>query len=435
MMTPAYRLLVVSMTWLLLGAVVAVVPALAPAWQWLGMAAAGASLLDLALAWWTSPLGVTRRLPGRFALGQSGEVTLTLGNEGNTPARIEVFDGIPRRAVAEVLPWSGDLSPRKEIRVIYPVTLVERGEAVFGPVHVRRRSPLGLWTKTTLHLEPEIVKVYPNYEPVIRFALLAMQHRESPMGIVRRPRAGTSRDFHQLRDYRDGDPLAQIDWKATSRRQTLISRDYQEQRDQSVVFLLDTGRRMRALDGGLPQFDHILNSVLLVAHVALRQGDQVAVKSFGGTDRWLPPMKGSHAMPVLLNHLYDYQTTPAPSDFAGAVEKLMMRQRRRSLVILLTNLRGEDGKELLPALQVLNSRHLVLLASMREAAVQDAFTKPVDSFSSALRYLAADRYVQERREILASLGASGILTLDSTAKDFPMRLANSYFDIKAAGRL
>ena len=131
------------------------------------------------------------------------------------------------------------------------------------------------------------------------------------------------------------------------------------------------------MDGGVPQFDHILNAILLVAHVALRQGDQVAVKSFGGTDRWLPPMKGSHAMPVLLNHLYDYQTTPAPSDFAEAVEKLMARQRRRSLVILLTNLRGEDGKELLPALQALKSRHLVLLASMREGVVQEAISEPI----------------------------------------------------------
>jgi uncharacterized protein (DUF58 family) len=215
----------------------------------------------------------------------------------------------------------------------------------------------------------------------------------------------------------------------------LISRDFQEQRNQAVVFLLDTGRRMRALDNGVPQFDHILNAILLVAHVALRQGDQVAVKSFGGSDRWLPPMKGSHAMPVLLNHLYDYQTTPAPSDFSGAVEQLMARQRRRSLVILLTNLRGEDGKELLPAMQVLNSRHLVLLASMREEAVQDAFADPVGSFAAALRYLAAGRYVQERREILANLGAAGILTLDTTAREFPVALANRYVDIKRAGRL
>ncbi len=434
-MSPTTRLLALALAWLLLGAVAVLLPLLVPAWGWLGLAAAGCVLIDGVGGLWERPLVIRRRLPGRFACGEPGEVGLTLRNDGTRVARIEVFDGIPPRAVAEVLPWSGEVPPQREVRVFYPVKLLERGAAVFGPTQVRRISPLGLWARKSVHLAPETVKVYPNYEPVVRFALLALQHRENPLGIVRRAYAGSSRDFHQLRDYRDGDPLSQIDWKASSRRQMLISRDFQEQRNQAVVFLLDTGRRMRALDNGVPQFDHILNAILLVAHVALRQGDQVAVKSFGGSDRWLPPMKGSHAMPVLLNHLYDYQTTPAPSDFSGAVEQLMARQRRRSLVILLTNLRGEDGKELLPAMQVLNSRHLVLLASMREEAVQDAFADPVGSFAAALRYLAAGRYVQERREILANLGAAGILTLDTTAREFPVALANRYVDIKRAGRL
>lgn len=434
-MTPTSRLLALASAWLLLAALAAALPVWASAWVWLGAAAGCVVVIDGIAALVRKPLEVTRRLPGRFALGEAGEVRLTLRNESARAARVELFDGIPQGAVAPTLPWSGEVPAGREVRVFHPVTLVERGEAVFGALHLRRFSPLGFWTRRTRHLAAEVVKVYPNYEPVIRFAMLAMQHRESPMGIIRRPRAGSSRDFHQLRDYRDGDPLSQIDWKATSRRQVLISRDFQEQRNQSVVFLLDTGRRMRALDGGVPQFDHVLNAILLVSHVALRQGDQVAVKSFGGSDRWLPPVKGSHAMPVLLNHLYDYQTTPAPSDFSGAVEQLMARQRRRSLVILLTNLRGEDGKELVPALQVLKSRHLVLLASMRERAVEDAMTDPVGSFSSALKFLAADRYVQERREILATLGALGVLTLDSTAQDFATALANTYYDIKAAGRL
>lgn len=434
-MTPTSRLLTLATAWMLLSMAVVAAPWLSRIWLGIG---ALAVILALADALWVrvlTPIGIRRRLPGRFALGQAGEVMLTLRNDSPRAAVVEIFDGIPQGSQTETLPWSGEVPPQREIRVFHQVKLLERGEAVFGPLQLRRFSPLGLWTRRTSHLDAATVKVYPNYEPVLRYALLAMQQRESPMGIVRRPRAGSSRDFHQLRDYRDGDPLSQIDWKATSRRQMLISRDFQEQRDQSIVFLLDTGRRMRALDGGVPQFDHVLNAILLVAHVALRQGDQVSVKSFGGTDRWLPPMKGSHAMPVLLNHLYDYRTTSAPSDFAGAVERLMTRQRRRSLVIVLTNLRGEDAKELLPAMQVLNTRHLVLLASMREGVVQEAFSQPVDSFPSALRYLAADRYVQERREVLASLAASGILTLDSTARDFPVALANSYSDIKAAGRI
>ncbi len=434
-MSPTIRLLGLTWVWLLLAAIAVAVPSLMVPWLWLGAAGAVVAGVDGIISRFQKSLEISRRLPGRFALGESGEVRLILHNDTNRAAKVEIFDGIPQGAVAPTLPWTGEVPPNREIKVFHPVTLLSRGEAIFSSVHVRRFSLLGLWTRKTLHLTDETVKVYPNYEPVIRFALLAMQHRESPMGIVRRPRAGSSRDFHQLRDYRDGDPLAQIDWKATSRRQMLISRDFQEQRNQSIVFLLDTGRRMRAMDGDLPQFDHILNAILLVSHVALKQGDQVAVKSFGGSDRWLPPVKGSHAMPILLNHLYDYQTTTAPSDFSGAVEQLMARQRRRSLVILLTNLRGEDGKELIPALQVLKTRHLVLLASMRERTVEDAIVKPVDSFSSALKYLAADRYAQERREILASLGGLGILTLDSTAQELAIALANCYFDIKAAGRI
>jgi uncharacterized protein (DUF58 family) len=434
-MTPTRRLLTLALVWLLPGVAAVFVPAFMPVWKWYGIASAALALLDLVWLRCLCPPDVKRKLPGRFALGEPGEVMLELHNAGTSLAKVEVFDGIPQGAVAETMPWAGELPVRREIRVFHSVKLSTRGEARFGPVQVRRLSPAGLWARRTSHLAEETVKVYPNYEPVVRFALLAMQHRDNPLGIVHRPRAGTSRDFHQLRDYRDGDPFSQIDWKASSRRQVLISRDYQEQRDQSVVFLLDTGRRMRALDGMLPQFDHVLNAVLLVSHVALRQGDQVAVKSFGGSDRWLPPVKGGHAMPVLLNHLYDYQTTPAPSDFSEAVEKLMARQRRRSLVILLTNLRGEDGKELLPALQTLQTRHLVLLASMRERVVDDALKQPVESFSAALRHLAADRYAQERREILATLGALGILTLDSTAGEFPVALANRYAEIKAAGRI
>ena len=434
-MIPTRRLLTLALGWMIAAVAAVFFPVLQPVWKWSGIAAGLITLCDMAWLRLLKPPFVRRVLPGRFALGEPGEVMLALTHAGRSAASVEVFDGIPQRAVAESMPWSGMLPPQRETKVFHPVKLLERGEVSFGPVSVRRVSPLGLWARQTRHLGEERVKVYPNYEPVVRFALLAMQHRDNPLGIVRRPRPGTSRDFHQLRDYRDGDPFSQIDWKASSRRQVLISRDYQEQRDQSVVFLLDTGRRMRAMDGGLPQFDHVLNAVLLVSHVALRQGDQVAVKSFGGSDRWLPPVKGAHAMPVLLNHLYDYQTTAAPSDFTEAVEKLMTRQRRRSLVILLTNLRGEDGGGLLPALQVLQTRHLVLLASMREQVVRDAIRRPVDSFNSALRHLAADHYLRERREILARLGTLGILTLDSTAKDFPVALANRYTDIKAAGRI
>ena len=119
-----------------------------------------------------------------------------------------------------------------------------------------------------------------------------------------------------------GDSLSQIDWKASSKRQSLISRDFQEQLDQSVILMLDCGRRMRTIDGEISQFDHCLNAMLLISYVALRQGDQVGILSFGGTERWLPPVKGASSMTTVLNHLYDYETSPFPSDFSEAAERL-----------------------------------------------------------------------------------------------------------------
>jgi len=435
MLHPTSRLTHVCLGWLAL----ALAPVFFPAWgfAWLALGGAGlvVFLVDAVMGKLQPRVEIERRLPGRFALGEPCDVVLKIRNPHRQQLRVALFDGIPMDAIAPAMPWDGVVAAGREIRVAHPVTLRTRGEVVFSPVRLRHRSPLGLWDVQTTAGASDRVKVYPNFEPVIRYALLAMQHRESPMGIASRPRAGTSREFHQLRDYREGDPPAQIDWKASSRRQALISRDFREQRDQSIIFMLDTGRRMRAMDGELPQFDHVLNAVLLVAHIALRQGDQVAVKSFGGSDRWLPPLKGAHAMPVLLNHLYDFQTTAAPSDFAAAAESLMTRQKRRALIVLLTNLRGEDGKELVPAIQLLNTRHLVLLASLREQVIDGAAHTPVDGFPSALRFLAADRYFAERREILATMHAAGVITRDCTARELAITLANSYLDIKSAGRL
>lgn len=434
-MTPSARTLYLISAWGLFGIAASIRGEWVLAWVVTGLTALVILLVDLALLKSSSGFELKRQLPGRFAVGESGQVRLDFVNRSGRPLVIEIYDGIPEGVESESMPWRGRVAKGGKARIEHEVRILERGPARFRPIHVRLMSRLGFWRWHSLVGADETVKVYPDYEPVVRFALLAMQARQDQMGIVRKSFAGSSRDFHQLREYREGDPFSQLDWKASSRRLELISREYQEQRNQTIVFLTDTGRRMRAMDGDLPQFDHCLNAMLLLSYVALRQGDQVGVQSFGGTNRWLPPVKGAHSMSVLLNHLYDYQTTPEPSDFAAAAERLQARQRRRALVVLLTNLRGEDESELIPALRILSERHLVMLASLRERTIEEARRNPVDGFSDALRFAAAEQYDSERAEVLATLRGFGVLTLDVPAQEFPVALANRYLDIKAAGRL
>jgi uncharacterized protein (DUF58 family) len=435
MLTPSQTGMRLLIAWALSACVVAMFPAYVPWWLCAGAVLFAAFLVEGMLLWMPSGLVITREMPQRFAVGEKGEVLLRIQHAASRALHVAVFDGIPADALAEAMPWEGDVPARITAQVRYDVSIPQRGEAVFGDIHARIRGPLRLLWRSRVMAAHDAVKVYPNYAPVLRLALLATEHRQDQMGIVRRARAGSSRDFHQLRDYRQGDSLSQIDWKSTSRRLQLISRDYQEQRNQQVVFLLDSGRRMRSMDGDAPHFDHCLNALLMVSYVALRQGDHVALQSFGGADRWLPPVKGSHAMATILEHLYDADTTQSPSDFSEAAERLMMRFRRRALVIVMTNLRGEDADEIVPALRSLQGRHLVLLASLCEGSVRRAVEQPVSDFSGALQHLAARQYIGERKEVLAHLQALGILTLDVTANELAVGLANRYLDIKAAGSL
>ena len=380
-------------------------------------------------------LKAERSLPGRFALGVPSTVTLTLSHGLRRRLAMEVFDGIPTAATAPGMPHSLSISPGQFAAVSYEAIFVERGQHTFTPVQTLVSSMLGLWRRLYLIGEPQQTRAYPNYEPVVRFAMLAMANRVEQMGIIRRRRIGASLDFHQLRDYQDGDVLSKVDWKATSRRLSLISRDFDEVRNQTVLLVPDCGRRMRALDGSLSQFDHCLNAMLLISFIALRQGDEIGVCGFGGTKKWLPPVKGSHSMPKLLNHLYDYEATSEPSDFIEAAEQVMARQKRRALVIVLTNLRSEDSSSLATAVHLMQKRHLVLVATLREAELEAHASQPVQNLADALEFGAMTYYFTERRLLLESLRANRVLTVDEPAQMLPVALANRYLDVKAAGKL
>ena len=215
----------------------------------------------------------------------------------------------------------------------------------------------------------------------------------------------------------------------------LISREYQDERDQQVIFMLDAGRRMLAKDGDLSHFDHALNAMILLSYVALRHGDAVGVMTLGGERRWLPPRKGMDAVNALLNHVYDVQPQSIEVDYIASATELSILHRRRSLIVLLTNVREEDSDDLRAAMVLLRRRHLVILASLRERALDEMLSHPVKRFRDALDYSAADAYLESRRESQNMLRASGVLVEDCLCDELPAAITNQYLSIKRAGTL
>ncbi|WP_395740818.1 DUF58 domain-containing protein [Prosthecobacter sp.] len=434
-MRPTLLLLRLFIAWLVLAVVACIWENLVLLWQIGGGALLFAMLVDAFTLPRRGRITGKRSLPGRFALGVESPVTLTVTHAASRTLNLELFDGIPTAAEAVDLPCRVTIPPGEYAALSYQARFLRRGQHVFTPAHVLATSAFGLWKNRHFVAGESETRAYPNYEPVVRFAMLAMANRVEQMGIVKRRRMGASLDFHQLRDYQDGDVLSRIDWKATSRRSTLVSRDYEETRNQTILLVPDCGRRMRALDGGLSQFDHCLNAMLLIAFIALRQGDEVGVVGFGGVQRWLPPVKGAHSMPKLLNHLYNYEASNEPSDFIEAAERVMTLQRRRALVILLTNLRSEDGATLASAVAAMQRRHLVLTATLREQELEQRAAASIDHLQDALQYGALTHYFGERRQLMESLRARRVLTVDESAQMLPVALANKYLDVKAGGLL
>ena len=406
-------------------------------WPWLFLlvALALATLADGLLARRTSTPAVERAVSNTMALGAWTDVTLDVRNDGARTLGLSVFDHHPPPFRCRNLSQTLVAPPGRTVTIRYAVKPTRRGRWHFPGCQLLLRSPLGLLTASRFVETTSEVNVYPNYSTATKFALLGTDNIFSQSGIRRRQRRGEGTEFQQLREYRQGDTFRQIDWKATARMARLIAKEYQDERDQQVVFVLDTGRRMLTREGEFSHFDHVLNAMLLLSYVALRQGDAVGFMSLGDPGNWMKPRKGVGALNLLLRRTFDLEPAPVAMDYEAGATALAVRQKRRALIVVLTNVRDEDTDDLGLALKLLRRRHLVLVASLREAVLDERLDREVSDFDSALGFAATCHYLAARRKAHERLASTGVLLQDATCEALPAAITNRYLDIKRAGLL
>ncbi|MES2297338.1 MAG: DUF58 domain-containing protein [Pseudomonadota bacterium] len=434
-MTPSRRLLYCILAAALLALAASYQPALQAAWQGTMLALLLGAAFDAWLGRRSPPLRLERQLAGVWAVGTWNAVTLTLHNDGARALHVDVFDDYPTAWEMEGLSHASTVAPGGYCALTYRLRPHLRGNAGFGAAHLRVTSPLGLWCHLHRMGEGAQVKVFPDYSALLGHTLNAAERRVPVAGAIRKRRRGEGLDFHQLREYRQGDSMRSIDWKATARYLRPISREYQEERDQQVVFLLDCGRRMTAKDDENSHFDHALNAVLTLAFVAQKQGDAVGLMTFCGENRWVAPQKGRVGLDRLLGSVYDLQPNQMAPDYTQAATALLGRLSKRAFVVLITNLREEDDHALRGACELISTKHLVLCASVREKALDMAGAGAVEDFAGALRVAASTHYLQQRASAIKRLGLRADRLIDITPERLCMALVNRYMDIKESGQL
>lgn len=380
---------------------------------------------------------VVRRAPAVLSIGRPNVISLDVRSLARRKLHVRVQEDLFPSAESEELPLETDLPPRGHATLKYRVTPSRRGAHVLGDHYVRYPSPLGLWIRQYPISARSPVKVYPDLEAVRGYELLARQDRD-PAGVRASRRLGGESEFERLREYRREDEYRSIDWRATARRKKLTAREYQLESDQNVVFLIDAGRLMTAESANLSLFDHALNATLMLSHVASRGGDKVSMMAFAEEVLAYAPLTGgARATRKIVQAGYDIEPDLAPTNYRAAFEALAVRVKKRTLVVLFTQVVDEvAAAELEKLMRGLMPRHLPLLVLLRDVDV-DALALGHSGEAAALAgvgpYLrgAAAEILSFRDKLVRRLKQHGALVLDVAPGDLTPALINRYLEIKA----
>ena len=377
-------------------------------------------------------VSVSREAPHVLSLARPNRIRLLVRSSARRKLAVSVNQDLFDDSDSADLPLAASLPPRGSAALSYHVEPRRRGAYTLGDHWVRYPSPLGFWQRQLRIPAEDSVRVYPDVHAIRAFELLARQDREYAFVRATRRQGGES-EFERLRDYTKDDEYRSIDWKATARRQKLIARQYQLEQNQNLFFMLDGGRLMTAETAGLSQFDHALNAMLMLAHVASRGGDRVGMLAFDETmRRFVPPASGPSATRRLIQSSYDLHPRLVEPDYDRAFEQVALRVRKRSLVVLFTQILDDNvAQVVLQRTRALLGRHLTLLVLFRDVEVEALLEAPSRTALDLYTRGAAAELVRWREAVIRELKSAGALVLDVRPKELTAALVNRYLEIKA----
>jgi uncharacterized protein (DUF58 family) len=411
-----------------------VAESLVPAIVALDVLIAVVALLDLASLVGANRFRASRQCRPVASLGERQEVELTIENLTRTRKFLRLRDDVPERFDADPAQFVVSVAGQHRAVLFYQIVPKRRGTYVFERVDALISSRLGLWQRAVSWPAATEVRVYPDVRQIARYTLLARRDRLSLMGVRRSRRLGTDNEFERLRDYTEGDEPRHMDWRATARRRKLTVRAHQVNQSQRIIFLIDCGRMMAGDTGdGLSPLDHALNAMLMLAHVALIRGDQVGLLAFSDRVRaYVPPSGGAKRIERLVHSIHNVFPEIIEPRYDRAFVELERRCRKRSLVVLMTNLFDDvNGQIIADHLGNVSGRHLPLGVFLRDHDIFALADRAPEFGLGLYEGAAAAALLNWRERALVGLRRRGVLTLDVFPDDMTAPLINQYLEIKA----
>jgi uncharacterized protein (DUF58 family) len=435
---PTQRLAVVAavaslVVWLLPGEKIAGV------W-WVLAANAGLLVLaavDAMLGPSPNRLVVDRLLPAGMTLGGEADLTWTVRNTTGRSARIRLSDELAPSLRASTREAGGRLPGRGTLQATVKLRPARRGRFRPRRVVVRVEGPLGLGARQAVRQVPGELRVFPSFRSKDEAELRIRKARMLEVGLRSARGRGGGTEFEQLREYGIDDEFRRIDWAATARSGKPIVRTYRSERNQTVLVLLDNGRVMAGRVDGVPRVEHAMDAVMALTTVATGLGDRCGLVAFDREVRAVvPPRHGSGQLARVVEALYNLEPALVESDYAEAFTETLARFRRRTMLVILTDLVEQSVNEwLIPALPLIVRDHLVVVAAVSDPDVARWAAAAPEESAGAYRRAAALSAVADRQRTTARLRGLGATVVDARPGRLAPTLADTYLNIKATGRL
>jgi uncharacterized protein (DUF58 family) len=406
------------------------------------LAAVNAALLlvvlaDAALAVDPARLEIGRTIPPVLVLRATGDLTWTIRNPTERRVRVALADELAPSLRATTRRLRGTLPGGATLRSTVELHPGRRGRFPLRRLVVRVDGPLGLGARQRRIERPDLLRVHPAFPSREEAELRINTARVLEIGLRSAKGRGGGTEFDQLREYGVDDEVRRIDWAATARAGKAMVRTYRAERNQNVLLLLDNGRVMAGQVSDVPRVEHAMDALMCLTTVATRLGDRCGLVAFDRTVRAvLPARSGRDQLGRVAEAMFDLEPVLAESDYRGAFSQALARFRRRSLIVLFTDLVEQAvGESLLPALPLLVRHHVVVIAAVRDPDVVRWATRPPDEPAEAYRAAAATMALAERDRATARLRGLGAIVVDEPPDRIAPRLADTYLDLKARGGL
>jgi uncharacterized protein (DUF58 family) len=420
---------------------------------WLGPAFLDTRFLYALVAWdvllFAAWLYDLQRLPGPqqlsiarvwhhpAALAVENQVELRLANHGGTAVYAEITDDVPAQLRREIPQVQVTAGPLGEGSVTYDMVPANRGNALLGDAYVRYQSPWRLaecWSRASLS---QTIRVYPDLEEAKRHAIYMIRSRQIEMQRRYTRMRGSGREFESLREYRDGDEFRNVCWTASARRGRLVTRTFQIERSQTVWLVVDCGRLMRTRVGSISKLDAAVNTALSLAQVGMQAGDSVGLLAYGRAEQErILPGRGSYHLRQVMERLVDVHEEISEADHLRAVSVLLSTQRRRSLVVWLTDL-AETAMtpEVVDSAMQLLPQQLVLFVVIGQPDLAQAALREPDNVDAMFQAAAAQEVIHRREVLLARMQERGVLAIEVNSAALSSTVVNAYLDIKQRNQI